>query len=182
MNTLLDIITDHSLRLIDKYAEFKIDGIFICDDFGLQNSLMISPATFREFFKPRYKKMIDRAHQHGMKFILHSCGHIVDIIDDFIEIGLDCMQLDQLDIMGLDLLGERFGGRICFFNCVDIQSVMPRNDHKEIYEYGCRMVEAFASEKGGFIGKIYPQLQDIDVTVESAIVSLDAFLGKAPSY
>jgi len=175
---LLDVITEHTMKIIDKYAQFKVDGIYICDDFGLQNNLMMSPATFREVFKPRYKKMIDAAHKHGMKFILHSCGYIIDIIDDFIEIGLDCLQLDQLEIMGLENLAEKFAGRIAFFNCVDIQSVMPRNDHTEIYEYGRRLVTAFSSEKGGFIGKIYPQLQDIDVTVDSAIVSLEAFLTK----
>jgi hypothetical protein len=80
--------------------------------------------------------------------------------------------------MDMEVLSKRFGGRITFFNCVDIQTVMSRNDHKEIYDYGCRMVKAFGGEKGGFIGKIYPQLQDINVTAESAIASLDAFLGK----
>lgn len=176
---LLDIVTDHTIRLIDKYAEFKVDGVLLCDDFGLQNSLMISPEMFRDIFKPRFKAMVDATHMNGMKYILHSCGCIIDIIDDLIEIGVDCMQLDQLDIMGMDNLAERFAGRIAFFNCVDIQSVMPRNDHKEIYEYGCRMVKAFSSEKGGFIGKVYPQLQDIEVTVDSAIVSLNAFMGKS---
>ena len=174
---LLDIITDHTASLIEKYAEYKVNGVLMCDDFGLQNALMLSPAMFRDFFKPRYKNLIDITHQKGMKFILHSCGYIIDIIDDFIEIGLDCLQLDQLDNMGMDILIERFGGKICFFNCVDIQSVMPRNDHKEIYDYGRRMVKGFSSARGGFIGKVYPQLQDINVTVDSAVASLDAFLG-----
>jgi len=173
---LLDIITDHTVRLIEKYAEYKVDGVLLCDDWGLQNNLMISPVMFRDIFKARYKTLFDAAHKNGMHFILHSCGYIIDIIEDLIEVGLDCLQLDQIDVMGLDKLAERFGGRVAFLNCVDIQTVMPRNDHKEIYEYARRMVKLLNTEKGRFFGKVYPQLQDINVCVDSAIASLEGFL------
>jgi hypothetical protein len=86
---------------------------------------------------------------------LHSCGYIVDILDDLIEIGLDVIQMDQQENMGLDLLGERFGGRITFYSPVDIQYTMVRGSLDDIRAYARRMVETLGRPDGGFIPKWY---------------------------
>ena len=50
---------------------------------------MIAPEKWREIWKPRYAKIYKTAHEVGMYTFLHSCGYIVDILDDLIEVGLD---------------------------------------------------------------------------------------------
>ncbi|MGI6701126.1 MAG: uroporphyrinogen decarboxylase family protein [Christensenellales bacterium] len=175
---LVDICVDLNLKLIDKYAELGLDAVMGCDDLGLQNSLMISPEMWREIFKPGYKKMIDRAHERGIKFILHSCGQIKDIIDDFIEIGLDALQCDQQDNMGVDELNQRFGGRITFFSPVDIQTTLSTNDHDKIREKTEYLVKTLGSHNGGLIGKVYPTPSAIGVEEKSIEVMLKTFVGK----
>lgn len=173
---LIDITVNLNLKLIDKYADLGLDAVMGCDDLGLQNSLMISPEMWREIFKPGYAKMIARAHERGMKFILHSCGQIKDIIDDFIEIKLDALQCDQQDNMGIDELNQRFGGKISFFSPVDIQTTLSTNDQEKIYQKARKLVRTLGSHNGGFLGKVYPSPKDIGVTEKSIQTMLKAFI------
>jgi uroporphyrinogen decarboxylase len=152
---LLDILVDMNLYAIGKYAAAGCDGFMFCDDWGLQNKLMISPDSWRELWKPRYARIYSAAHKAGMLTFLHSCGYIVDILDDLIEIGLDVVHMDQQENMGLDLLGSRFGGRLTFWAPVDIQKTMARGTLDEIRAYCRRMNALLGRPEGGFIPRWY---------------------------
>lgn len=155
LGELIDILVDMNLVAIWKYAEMGADGFIFCDDWGLQNRLMIDPKAWRRIWKPRYARIYDAAHNAGLLTFLHSCGYIVDILDDLIEIGLDVIQMDQQENMGLDVLGARFGGRIAFWNPVDIQHTMAHGTLEEIRVYCRKMVAALGRPEGGFIAKWY---------------------------
>jgi len=152
---LIDTLVEMNLVAIEKYASAGADGYHFCDDWGLQSRLMVSPEAWREIWKPRYARIYSAAHEAGMLTFLHSCGYIADILDDLIEAGLDVIQMDQQENMGLEFLGERFGGRITFWCPVDIQSTMARGNVDEIRAYCRRMVEALGRPGGGFICKYY---------------------------
>ena len=153
---LIDILVEMSLEAITRYAAAGCDGYMWCDDWGLQDRLMISPESWREFWKPRYARVYEAAHKAGMLTLLHSCGYIVDILDDLIEVGLDVIQMDQQENMTLELLGERFGGRITFWCPVDIQGMMVQGSLDEIREYCWKLARLLGRENGGFIAKWYP--------------------------
>lgn len=85
---------------------------------------------------------------------LHSCGHIVAILDDLIEIGLDAIHMDQQENMGLELLGQRFGGRLTFFSPVDIQTAMHRS-LDEVRAYARKMVRLLGRPEGGILPRWY---------------------------
>lgn len=156
LEKLLDILKDISLYMINRMGRQNVDGYIFTDDWGLQNSLMISPEHWREIWKPRYAELFKACHENGMDTFMHSCGYIVDILDDLIEIGLDVIQMDQQENMGLDLLGERFRGRITFYNPVDIQQTMAHGTTDEIRAYCHEMFEKLGGPNGGFIAKYYP--------------------------
>ena len=86
---------------------------------------------------------------------MHSCGYIVDILDDLIEVGLDVIHMDQQENMGLALLGERFGGRLTFYAPVDIQHTMAHGTLDEIRAYCRDMVRLLGRPEGGFIPRWY---------------------------
>ena len=152
---LIDILVEMNLSAIQRYARAGADGYIFCDDWGLQNRLMISPKAWQEIWKPRYARIFQAAHQAGMFTFLHSCGHIVSILDDLIEIGLDVIHMDQQENMGLELLGERFGGRLTFFSPVDIQQTMARGNLDEIRLYCRKMAVLLGRPSGGFIPRWY---------------------------
>ncbi len=155
LGALIDILVNMNLVAIKKFAQAKADGFIFCDDWGLQNRLMIDPKAWRRIWKPRYARIYEAAHEAGLFTFLHSCGYIVDILDDLIEIGLDVIQMDQQENMGLDLLGKRFGGRITFWNPVDIQQTMAHGSLEDIRAYCRKMTTALGRPEGGFIAKWY---------------------------
>jgi len=156
LGQLIDVLVEMNLYAIERYAAAGADALMFCDDWGLQDRLMISPDTWRAVWKPRYARVYGAAHEAGLLTMLHSCGHIVDILDDLIEVGLDCIQMDQQENMGVELLGERFGGRITFWCPVDIQNTMVHGSLDDIRAYCRRLAQCLGRPEGGFIAKWYP--------------------------
>ncbi len=155
LGELIDVLVDMNLYAIKQFAEAGADGYMWCDDWGLQDRLMISPESWRAIWKPRYARVYDEAHKAGMLTFLHSCGDITSILDDLIEAGLDVIQMDQQQNMGLERLGKSFGGRITFWCPVDIQNTMAENDPDQIRAYCRRMVKTLGRPAGGFIAQWY---------------------------
>jgi len=67
-----------------------------CEDWGTQDRLLVSPTMWAHAVQAFYKALVDRAHSQNLRVIMHSCGYIYDIIEDLIEVGIDCLQLDSL--------------------------------------------------------------------------------------
>ena len=61
------------------------------EDLGSQTSMLISPEQWRERYKPRHKRIIDRvkAANPGIIVIMHSDGAVAPLIGDFIELGVE---------------------------------------------------------------------------------------------
>ena len=106
------------------WASTDVDALFFADDWGSQKSLLISPALWREVFKPLYRDYAEIAHRHGKYAFMHSDGHITDIYADLIEIGVDALN-SQVFCMDVSELGRRFAGKITFWGEVDRQHLLP---------------------------------------------------------
>ena len=173
---LLDILVDMDLVAIEHYAAAGVDGFIFCDDWGLQNRLMISPDKWREIWKPRYARIYGAAHAAGMFTFMHSCGYIVDILDDLIDIGLDVIHMDQQENMGLELLGARFGGRLTFYSPVDIQQTMCHGSLDDIRAYARNMARLLGRPSGGFIPRWYTDPVGAGHRQESITAMCEEFL------
>ncbi len=178
LQALMDRLADLEIAVIEQWARIgNVDAYMTWDDWGLQTTLQMNPETFRQFFKPRYARIVEAAHSHGMHYIWHNCGHIVDMIEDMIEIGVDAVQLDQPRLMGHRELAGRFGGRLCFWNTVDIQwSTMEHLPKNEIRREVADMVKAFNRFHGGFMARQYPDASDIGMPPERHMLIYEAFL------
>lgn len=154
LRNLIDILVEMNIYAIERYADAGADGFIFSDDWGVQDRLMISPDKWREFWKPAYGRVYSAARSAGLQTFLHSCGYILDIIDDLIEVGLDVIQMDQQVNIGLDQL-HKFAGRITFWCPVDIQAVMCDHSLDEIREYCHTLVEKLGTADGGFLPKWY---------------------------
>jgi uroporphyrinogen decarboxylase len=176
LGRLIDVLVEMNLYAIERFATAGADGYIFCDDWGLQDRLMISPCDWREVFKPRYARVYQAAHQAGLATFLHSCGYIVNILDDLIEIGLDVIQMDQQENMGLASLGRGFGGRITFWCPVDIQQTMVYGTLDDIRAYCQMMAKALGRPQGGFIAKWYPDPDGAGHRPEAIEAMCDEFL------
>lgn len=172
---LLDRITNTRDTIITRYAAAGVDGVITWDDMGTNSQPFVAPALFREIYFPRYKHTIDLLHSHGMHFIHHCCGQVREYMEMFVEAGCDVIQLDQPELMGIEWLGQNFGGRICFWNCVDIQKTIGSGNLDAIEDEARRQVWSLGNFGGGFMVKAYQQPESVGMTAAQAERQYQAF-------
>ena len=174
---LLGVLIDYNIKIITSYGKIGVDGIIIWDDQGMQDRLAIKPELWRSLLKPAYKRLVDQAHRVGMKFIMHTCGYITDILDDLIEIGVDVLQLDQQFNMGLSVLSDKCRGRVCLFSPYDVQRTASARSTADLQAGVDLMIRCF-DKSGGLIAKLYPQPDDVGITDEIMHVLCRTFTRK----
>ena len=130
----------------------KIDILRTADDFGTQQSLLIKPEFFRQYFKGPLRELVDLAHSHGAKFMFHSCGSIRPIIPDLIEIGVDILDPLQPKASEMELadLKEAFGKDICFHGSICTQQTLPEGTPEDVRAEVLQRLNLFKGQ-GGFI-------------------------------
>ncbi len=126
-----------------------LDGFVIWGDVAYKKSTFMSPAYWREYFKPWVARMVELAHAHGLPVIYHGCGNVQAIFPDYIEVGLDAF--NPLEVKaGMDAvdLRRRYGHRMSFCGNSDIQ-VWESGDRDAIRGEVLRKLNA--AKGGGFI-------------------------------
>lgn len=133
INYLLDKITEFHIKIGQKIIEQSfIDGVYTGDDFGTQRGLIISPETWRKFFKNRYKKIWAVYKRKNIPIFHHSCGNILEIIPDLIEIGLNVLSPIQPEAMKPEILSKEFGKDLTFFGGISTQHALPFSTPLEV--------------------------------------------------
>ncbi|MEN6665054.1 MAG: uroporphyrinogen decarboxylase family protein [Phycisphaerae bacterium] len=149
VHRLMDALTDFYCGVIRRGGELGVDCVYTTDDIGMQTGPMFGIDVFREFFKPRYQRMIKTAHDCGMHFWLHTCGDVRLFMEDFIEIGLDVIHPIQKYTMNEREVAERFGGRICFWTGMDVQQILPRGTSEDVRREVRFMIDTYDRPDGG---------------------------------
>ena len=166
--SFIDGLVEQEIAIIKNIAGCGIDGWIIYDDLGMQTTTFMSPSTFREIYKPAYKKLADAVHEAGMAMFLHSCGYNYGLMEDLIDAGIDVFQFDQPDAYPSEVLASEFASRAVFYSPVDIQKVLPTGDREFIERRALEMCELFRKAGGGWIAKDYGSYSDIGIEKEWA--------------
>jgi len=180
---LADRIVDFNLRIIENIAvrfPDKIHGFFFSDDWGTELNTFISLELWTDFFKPRYKKIFDACHSKGWDVWMHSCGKINEFIPSFIEIGLNVINMQQPTTNGIEEIGKRFSGKICFLSLCDIQHTLPFKSSNEIEEEASELLKHWGIDRGGFILGDYGDGAAIGVSDDVKKVMYDSFKKNDP--
>jgi uroporphyrinogen decarboxylase len=157
-------VSDLLVRVIRLAAESGAEGIFYCEDLGVQDRLLMSPDMWRDVFRKHYLKLTGAAHENGLRVFMHSCGYNWLLVDDLIAAGIDCFQFDQPAAYDLPALAAKLREKkVALWSPIDIQKVLPTGDRALIESEAERMVRTF---KGCLIMKNYPDLPGIGVKPE----------------
>jgi uroporphyrinogen decarboxylase len=156
ISRLHDRIDDVIESMIIKYGESGCDSILFGEDWGTQTQTLISPELWYTEFYPRYERLICTAHEIGMKVFMHSCGAINILIPGLIDSGVDVLQLDQPELVGIDMLSSlQEKSKITFWSPVDIQKTLQTRDESAIRGKAREMLDKLWKGRGGFIAKLY---------------------------
>jgi uroporphyrinogen decarboxylase len=154
-----------------------VDVIAHADDYGTQESQLISPDMFREQIKPRLKTLFERVAQlaPNAKRFFHSCGNVRPLIPDFIEIGVEILNPVHIRAAGMEpvALKREFGKKLVFWGGgVDTQGVLPSGTPQEVKDDVRRNVDALAPG-GGFVFNTVHNIQ-ADVPPQNIIAMWEA--------
>ncbi len=173
---LLEIVHAYYLQDVSTWCRTDVDGVMLMDDWGSRNSLLISPESWRDIFKPIYKAYCDLIHQSGKYVFFHSDGFIEPIIGDLIDVGVDALN-SQLFTMDIEKIAAEFGGAITFWGEIDRQVTLPFGDPAAVKEAVHRVRRALDRGMGGVIaqcewGKANPS-ENIRAVFEAWLEPLD---------
>jgi uroporphyrinogen-III decarboxylase len=126
-NYILEIPFRFHLAAARRLVELGVDMIWIGDDVGAQNGMLISPRMWRSYLKPRMATFIAQLKELNpqVKVAYHSDGNIYPIIPELIEIGLDVLNPVQPACLDPVQLKRDFGDRLCFWGSIDEQFTLP---------------------------------------------------------
>jgi uroporphyrinogen-III decarboxylase len=175
LKSLIGRLAECQRESIRKMAARGCNGVMGYDDWGLQDRLMVSTGMIEEFFMPHYHQNWKLAHDLGMDVWLHSCGYIIDILPEFIKAGLNVIQMDQQENMGLENLSKKVGGTIAFWCPVDVQKTMVDGSIEDVRNYVKQMIETLGSHNGGFISMAYSTPDAVGHTTEKIDAMCKAF-------
>jgi len=111
-----------TLRIVLHTCDFE--GIAVSDDYGTQNGMIISPSSWRSLVRPSLARIYALAKSHGRTVLHHSCGDIVPIIGDLIDLGLDILHPIQPEAMDVALLKQEFGAHVTLCGGIPTQTLL----------------------------------------------------------
>ncbi len=157
LERLIEIVTDHNQQLVQEWLTAGVDVVDFGEDLGTQRASVVSPATFRKWIAPAYRRLMELCRKAGAQVFLHSDGYIMELVDDLLVCGVTILNPQDL-ANGIDTLAKHVKGRVCICLDIDRQSIVPFGTRKEIRELVREEVVKLGSPQGGlmFIAGIYP--------------------------
>jgi len=176
---LMDKLVEVHLKNLEGYLQAVgqyIQVIQMGDDLGTQNATQLSPDMYREFIKPRHRKIYQYVKQHSDLYVfLHSCGSVYDLIPDLIDAGVDILNPVQTSAEKMDpaRLKAEFGDQLTFWGGgVDTQHVLPDASPDEVASMVQDRIRIFAPG-GGFVFTPVHNIQ-ANVPPENIVAAYDA--------
>lgn len=133
---LLDRLTDIAVRNAQALAQAGVDVLSLDDDVGMPGSMMMSPDTWRRFFKPRMARIISsaRAVDPELRIVYHSDGYFEPILPDLIDIGVNAINPLQPEWMDAAGIRRRLGNRLQLWGTIGAQTAFSQASPARIRE------------------------------------------------
>ena len=172
--------TELALKNLQLYKEAvgdKVEAVIVSGtDFGTQKGEIMSADMFREFYKPYFRQVNDWIHENtNWKTFYHCCGSIMNLLDDFVDMGADILNPLQCTAANMDIkvIKEKYGDKLTFWGGgVNVQQTLPFGRPEEVYEEVKERL-ALLSCGGGFVCASVHNIQ-ATVPTENIVAFIDA--------
>ena len=149
INLLMDRLAGYHRLQVEASVAAGVDGIALGDDYGTQNGLIFSKDTFRRAIKPRLARMMEPAVKAGLHIHFHSCGMVLELFDDFKDLGIGSLwpQLPLYDMKELKRALDYYGFSIAIHT--DRAFTMTSGTPEDVREAVLLENEIFKPKDGG---------------------------------
>jgi uroporphyrinogen decarboxylase len=173
-NRVLDFPFRYHMVVTQQLVKLGVDMIWLGDDVGGQQTMLISPKMWRTYLKPRMAELISslRAINPQIKIAYHTDGVVYPIIAELIEIGIDVLNPIQPLAMDPVKLKKDYGERLCFWGSIDIQHTMPFGTPEDVTKEVMARLTTIGRDGGLLIGPTH-NLQ-LDTPLENFWALVDA--------
>jgi hypothetical protein len=158
LDRLLEMLESFNRGLLENWVRrVGVAWMGFAEDLGMQVGPMLSPAQFRRYIQPGYRRLFGRARESGCIVHVHADGDIRALADDLLECGVDVLNLQDL-VNGVEWIRARLRGRVCLELDIDRQSVTFGGTPGQIDALIRGEVEALGGREGGLmmIYGLYP--------------------------
>ena len=153
MDRVQEYLMERTRRLLEA-GQGAIDMVEYNDDVAAQTGLLLSPAMWREFLKPRVTAFIRMCKPYGVKIKYHCCGGLRPIIPELIEMGVDVLNPVQTLATGMEpaALKRDFGERLTFNGGADTQQLLPHASRDEVVAHTRWLIDTLGAGGGYVLG------------------------------
>ena len=160
---LLDRLTEMSIFKARACARAGVDMLFVYEDVATQNGLLMSPAMWRRWFKPRMARTIAAAREirPDLPVLYDSDGDMTAIIDDLLDVGVNAISPMQPECMDLDAIHADYGDRLVFWGTIGVQRTLPFGSPTDVREAVRHAIQTYGTNGGLVIGPAHVISPDI---------------------
>ncbi len=147
---LLDRITEQRCFEARRLAEAGVDVLRVGDDIGSQRGLIMSPATWRRWLKPRMREVIRSGTtvRPDLPVKYHTDGKVEVVIAELAEIGVTILNPVQPEVMDPVWVKETYGDRLAFWGTIGCQSTLPFGTPDQVRSTVRHMIETVGAGGG----------------------------------
>jgi len=164
---LFERIVEADLMMLEMMLAADVDGVLLGCDWGSQQALLMGPEHWRRYIGPRHARMFRRIREAGKYAFLHSCGNIIAVLPDVVEMGVQVLNPVQPECLDLREVTARFGEALTFWGGISTQQTLPMGTPDDVR----REAREAASVLGAGGGYILAPAQAIqgDVPLENCL-------------
>lgn len=175
---LFDAIADYNISQVTEALRYDIDAVYFGDDWGQQRGLQMGYPLWRELIYPVLRRTYGAVKQAGKYVMIHSCGDVDELFDDLVDLGLDCFNPFQPEVMDTSALLARYRSRLSFHGGLSTQRVLPRGSVQEVRRETERLIAE--GRPGGYILSPAHDVEG-DVPLANMLAFIEVALAQLPS-